>query len=105
MCTLGEVMAVALPSALKLSSESKFLYNEVEKEIWEKLTDNEYIIAEALQANKELTLEDVQNILMKKKCVSTSSATYVLSYLCGKRRIAKKIFSKKNCFYKTKREV
>ena len=66
MCTLGEVMTVALPSALKLSSESKFLYNEIDAETWNLFNDNEYVIAEALQSNNELTLEDVQNILMKK---------------------------------------
>lgn len=66
MCTLGEVMAVALPSALKLSSESKFLYNEIPQDTWALFNDNEYVIAEALQSNGELSLEDVQNILMKK---------------------------------------
>ena len=66
MCTMGEVMAVALPSALKLSSESKFLYNEVPQELWKLFNDNEFLVAEALQANNELSLEDIQNILLKK---------------------------------------
>lgn len=65
MCTLGEVMAVALPSALKLSSETKFLYNPIPAEDWQHFTDNEYLVAEALQHNNELTLEDIQNILLK----------------------------------------
>lgn len=66
MCTLGEVMSVALPSALKLSSESKFLYNEVSQETWALFTDDEYLVAEALQSNNELTLENIQGILIKK---------------------------------------
>ena len=66
MCTLGEVMSVALPSSLKLSSESKFLYSDVDQDVWSLFSDDEYIVAEALQANKELSLEDVQGILQKK---------------------------------------
>ena len=66
MCTLGEVMGVALPSSLKLSSESKFLYSDVDQDVWSLFSDDEYIVAEALQANKELSLEDVQGILQKK---------------------------------------
>jgi len=100
MCTLGEVMAVALPSALKLSSESKFLYNEVEKEVWEKLTDNEYIIAEALQANKELTLEDVQNILMKKNVYPLLQQLMYYRICVVKEELQKKYSPKKIAFIK-----
>jgi primosomal protein N' (replication factor Y) (superfamily II helicase) len=66
MCTLGEVMAAALPSALKLSSETVFLYNEVSDADWSSLSDDAFILAEALQANSELKLEDVQAILGRK---------------------------------------
>lgn len=66
MCTLGEVMAAALPSALKLDSETIFLYNEGVEIDWEKLDDEAYLVAEALENNKELKLSDVQAILAKK---------------------------------------
>jgi len=66
MCTLGEVMAAALPSAFKLSSESVFIYLENPDLDWEKLSDDEYLLAEALKANYELSLEDIQDILQKK---------------------------------------
>lgn len=66
LCTLGEVMSAALPSALKLSSESKFIYVENPDANWSELADDEYILAEALQINQELSLEDIQDILQKK---------------------------------------
>lgn len=66
MCTLGEVMTAALPSALKLSSESKFIYNDNPDLDWNELTEEEFTLAEALQANNELSLTDVQDILAKK---------------------------------------
>ena len=66
LCTLGDVMSAALPSALKLSSESKFLYLENEDFDWNDLTSDEFLLAEALQANQELSLEDIQDILQKK---------------------------------------
>ncbi|MGB1248376.1 MAG: DEAD/DEAH box helicase, partial [Chitinophagales bacterium] len=66
MCTIGEVMAIALPSALKLSSESIFLYNEGADIQNIELSDDEYLIAEALEMNRELKLDDIQGILGKK---------------------------------------
>lgn len=66
MCTLGEVMNAALPSALKLSSESRFIYIENPTFKWSELTDEEFLLAEALQANNELELSDIQDILAKK---------------------------------------
>lgn len=66
MCTLGEVMAAALPSALKLDSETIFLFNKGIKVDWNNLDDEAYLVAEALENNKELKLSDVQAILAKK---------------------------------------
>jgi primosomal protein N' (replication factor Y) len=66
LCTQGDVMNAALPSALKLSSETKFIYIENEDLEWENLSDDEFLLAEALQANNELSLEDIQDILQKK---------------------------------------
>lgn len=67
MCTMGEVMTAALPSALKLSSETIFLYNQGEDTDWQLLSDDAYLLAEALQANTELKIEDVQAIIGRKK--------------------------------------
>ena len=64
--TLGEVMGVALPSGLKLSSETKLIFNEgINLEVLE-LSDSEDIIAEAISIQHELTIDAIQDILNKK---------------------------------------
>lgn len=66
MCTLGEVMNASLPSALKLSSETKFVFINNPDFDWNQLSEDESLLAEALQANNELELTDIQEILSKK---------------------------------------
>ena len=66
ICTEGEVMQAAVPSHLKITSESVFIFNEMENMDSMDLNDAEYIITEALQIKKELTLIEVQKILDKK---------------------------------------
>jgi primosomal protein N' (replication factor Y) len=66
MCTEGEVMQAAVPSHLKISSESVFIYNELYAIDSQQLNDLEYILSEALQIKKELSLAEVQKLLDKK---------------------------------------
>jgi primosomal protein N' (replication factor Y) len=63
MCTEGDVMQAALPSHLKLSSESIIAYNEEYGDDFADLNDEEYLVAEALLLKKELKLSEVQQIL------------------------------------------
>ena len=63
MCTEGEVMQAALPSHLKLTSETIISYNEDFGDDFTALGDEEYLVAEALQLKKELKLKEVQQIL------------------------------------------
>ena len=67
MCYLGEVMQVALPSALKLSSESKIMLSENFELDSMVLSDNEYLIVEALQIQPQLTITEVSKIIGYKK--------------------------------------
>lgn len=62
MCREGEVMNAALPTHLKLSSESIIVLNEEYGEDFSGLSDEEFIIAEALLIKKELRLSEVQQI-------------------------------------------
>lgn len=62
MCTLGEVMNAALPSGLKLSSETKIILNPAFNEI-ETLTDKEYLIYEALTLKHILSMHEAAEIL------------------------------------------
>jgi len=64
MSTLGEVMNVALPSAFKLSSESKIILSPGFIPDKKALNESEYRITEALlQKNKGLTISEVTNIV------------------------------------------
>ncbi|HEX8356594.1 MAG TPA: primosomal protein N' [Segetibacter sp.] len=63
MCSEGEVMQAALPSHLKLSSESILTFNEEFGEDFTDLNNEEYLVAEALLLKKDLKLSEVQQIL------------------------------------------
>lgn len=63
MCSEGEVMQAAVPANLKLSSESILIWNEERSINFSDLSDNEYIVAEALELKKELRISEVQNLL------------------------------------------
>ena len=60
MCSEGEVMAAALPTHLKLSSETILIYNEEYGDNFSELDNEEYLVAEALFIKKELKLTEVQ---------------------------------------------
>jgi primosomal protein N' (replication factor Y) len=62
MCSEGEVMAAALPSHLKLSSETILIYNEEYGEDFSDLDNEEYLVAEALLIKKELRINEVQQV-------------------------------------------
>lgn len=62
MCSEGEVMAAALPTHLKLSSETILIYNEEYGEDFSDLDNEEYLVAEALLIKKELRINEVQQV-------------------------------------------
>jgi primosomal protein N' (replication factor Y) len=63
MCSEGEVMAAALPTQFKLSSETILVLNEEYGDDFSDLDDQEYMVAEGLQVKKELKMEEVHEIL------------------------------------------
>ncbi|MBE7173271.1 MAG: primosomal protein N' [Williamsia sp.] len=95
-CSEGEVMQAALPTHLKLSSETVLLYNEEAGEDFSGLDEDEFLVAEALLIKNELKLAEVQQIL---------DATHVYP-------VIKRLIEKKICFvweelksnYKEKKE-
>ncbi len=62
-CTIGEVMNAALPSGLKLASETKLILSPIFDGDFTDLNDREYMIAEALTIQNELTIEEVRKIV------------------------------------------
>lgn len=65
-CTLGEVMHAAVPASLKLQSETKVIFNDKSNILDEELTDDEYLVSEAVSIQNELTIANIQDILSKK---------------------------------------
>ncbi len=63
MCSEGEVMAAALPSHFKLSSETILVYNAEYGDDFSALDHDEFMVGEALLIKKELKLAEVQQVL------------------------------------------
>ncbi|MBK7096050.1 MAG: primosomal protein N' [Saprospiraceae bacterium] len=63
MCTLGEVMNAALPTGLKMSSETIIeLLPEPDIDIKE-LSDDEYLVYEAVELRRSLNIREIKEIL------------------------------------------
>lgn len=73
MCAIGDVFRVAMPSALLLESETIISKsNEIDSFTdLSLLTDDEYLIYEALQQQASLKIIDIVNILNKKNVLPT----------------------------------
>ena len=66
LCFWGDVMQAALPAELRLSSETKIVLNTEKESGSEYLTDDEFLILEALHSVKELSLKEISRILDRK---------------------------------------
>lgn len=66
VASIGEVMNVALPTGLKLNSETKLIARTHIDDHFDNLTDKEYILAEAISIQNELTIHEAQEILDQK---------------------------------------
>lgn len=65
-CTLGDVMQAALPAHLKLMNNSVLVWNDNVMDIPNDLSDEGYLLAEALQIRKKLTIEEAKLIAEEK---------------------------------------
>ncbi|MBK6902647.1 MAG: primosomal protein N' [Saprospirales bacterium] len=65
-CTMGEVMNTAVPSNLKLASETRISLSPLYDHSFEGLSDKEFLVTEALSIQGELSLEEVRDILGQK---------------------------------------
>lgn len=61
-CTLGEVMAAALPAGLKLESTMMIRRNHLQEIRDEDLNDEEYLVMEALESQERLSIQEVGKI-------------------------------------------
>lgn len=67
LSTLGEVMAVAMPSALKLASETQIILAPDYEECHHTLNEQEYLVVEALQVQEVISLTDASKIVERQK--------------------------------------
>tara|TARA_R110000772_G_scaffold64097_1_gene143303 strand:+ start:210 stop:2660 length:2451 start_codon:yes stop_codon:yes gene_type:complete len=69
MCTLGEVIRAAVPSAFLLESETIIILSEKESIEEKELNDDEFLVYEALQHQSMLHINDIRSILDRKNVV------------------------------------
>lgn len=65
MCEYGEILRACLPNALLIQSETLIQFNEDYKDNKNELSDDEYLVVEAVEKQKQIKLIDVQKILNK----------------------------------------
>jgi primosomal protein N' (replication factor Y) len=78
MSTYGEILRACLPNALLIQSETLIQLSDNYKENKEELSDDEYLIIEAIEKQAQLKISDAQKIL------TNSSALKVLDALIKK---------------------
>ncbi len=76
MCTLGEVVRAALPSAFLLESETIIKLNGGATVDETQCSDDEFLIVEALRNQSSLHINDVRSILDRKNVVSVTQALF-----------------------------
>lgn len=66
MCTPGEVMNAALPSSLKLASETRLALHPGAEPVDAELSDDEHLTVEALEMQGRISLGELEQLLGKK---------------------------------------
>ncbi|WP_428666910.1 replication restart helicase PriA [Runella sp.] len=80
LCSVGEVLNVALPSGLKITSQSKIQYNP-DFDYFDLLTEEEAALLEEIKKYQSLTYEEVG------KRVGDQNINHVIKSLIGKRAV------------------
>ena len=90
MCNIGEVMNAALPSGLKLNSETKIFFNEYYDGDFESLNEQEFAIVQALKHRAELSVPDVQELLQRRNVHPSLRTLFNLGIAISKEEMAYK---------------
>jgi len=105
LCSMGEVMQAALPSALKLASETKIIFNSEIEIDRSSLSDKEFLILDALEIQPELSVGDISKILGQKtvfpiiKSLLEKGIVSVSEEIIEKYQARKKTYIKLHHFY------
>lgn len=105
-CSLGEVMEAGMPSGLKLNSESIIVKNfesldDLEDEF---LTNSEYLVAEALSIQKDLSIGQIQQILNRKSILPILKSLYQKNILIVREQLLEKYKPKTQKVFRIKSE-
>jgi primosomal protein N' (replication factor Y) (superfamily II helicase) len=105
LCTLGEVMQAALPSALKLASETKVTLNAEAECDKSTLTDKEFLLLDALEIQPVLAISEIAKILDQKtvfpilRSLFDKGVITISEELTEKYRAKTKTYVQLNSFY------
>ena len=70
-CTIGEVLKAALPSGLKLESETRINYNsDFIEQIDDLLTPREQLLFEVIREKRSLSIAELNNSVLKKSSIA-----------------------------------
>ena len=70
-CSIGEVLKAALPSGLKLESETRINYNrEYIEQIDAKLTPREQLLLDVIREKRNLSISELNNSVLKKNSIA-----------------------------------
>jgi len=94
-CTLGEVMSAALPGHLKLTSETRLVFNPAYGDDFSALDADEYLLAEALLLQSEISIDDARKILNKKTVFPAIQRLLLLGVLALREDLQEKYRPKK----------
>ena len=100
MCNIGEVMNAALPSGLKLNSETKIFFNEYYDGDFESLNEQEFSIVQALKHKSELSVPDVQELLQRRNVYPSLRTLFNLGIAISKEEMAYKYKPRYETFVK-----
>lgn len=67
MCSMGEVMNAAMPNALRLDSETRLILNPEYDGDYSELSDQEFLLVDAIKQQDTLSLSEVAVVLQKKQ--------------------------------------
>ncbi|MFM6975995.1 MAG: DEAD/DEAH box helicase, partial [Sphingobacteriaceae bacterium] len=100
LCTLGEVMQAALPSALKLASETRIILNKDSVFDRSELSDKEFLILDALDLQPELSVGDISKILAQKTVFPILRELFEKGIITISEEIAEKYQPRKKTYIK-----
>ena len=79
--SIGEVMAAAFPAHLKMESETKILRHPDTEIDHDKISDEEYLILEALDSTKVLSIAEISELLQEKSVLVFIKSLYEKGYI------------------------